>query len=78
MTNSTEVQKLVFAWTATDGYDHYPPYVNITGNRIAVRGDESMGADGYMVAGTYVAIDLPDEVIAELRAALAAITEPEA
>lgn len=61
-----------FAWTATSGYKHYPPYVNLTGNRLAVRGPEVFNNDHYE-QGSCVAVDLPNEALAELRAAIASI-----
>ena len=37
---TSALERLSFAWTATSGYVHYPPYVNLTGNRLKVRGSE--------------------------------------
>jgi hypothetical protein len=61
--------KVAFAWTATSGYKHFPPYVNLTGNRLAVRGPETFNGK-YYEHGLYAAVELPPEAIAELRAAL--------
>jgi hypothetical protein len=68
--------KASFAWTATEGYEHFPPFVNLTGNRIAVRGYESFNGR-YYEHGLYVAVELPQEAIDELRAALAIPAHPE-
>jgi len=62
-----------FAWTPGAGaYKHYPPYVNLTGNRLTVRGAEDLsGAHPQM--GATVSIDLPADQLALL--AIAAATQ---
>lgn len=72
---TTDDKAVAFAWTATSGYKHYPPYVNLTGNRLAVRGAETTGEDGHPQTGPYVTVELPDEALAGLRASL---TQPKA
>lgn len=59
-----------FAWTpGKPAYKHFPQYVNLTGNRLTVRGPEyCTGAHYHM--GPTVSIELPDEVLAELTAEL--------
>jgi hypothetical protein len=55
-----------FAWTPGQGaYKHYPPYVNLTGNRLTVRGSEDLSGDHPQMGAT-VSIDLPPEQLAEL------------
>jgi hypothetical protein len=57
-----------FAWTSgTGAYKHYPQYVNLTGNRLTVRGAEFVNVGGHYEQGPTVSIELPDEVLAELR-----------
>jgi hypothetical protein len=59
-----------FAWTPGRGsYRHYPPYVNLTGGRLTVRGPEKLDGE-HPQPGDIVAVELPPEVLAELRAAL--------
>ena len=70
----TSTTPATFAWTATHDtadYESYPPYVNLTGNRLAVRGPEKIGAE-YREPGDYVIIELPQEAIAGLALALRA------
>jgi len=63
-----------FAWTpGTGAYKHYPQYVNLTGNKLTVRGPEFVGEGGHWQMGPTVAIDLPGDVIADLAAALAKV-----
>lgn len=57
-----------FAWTQGAGaYKHYPQYVNVTGNRLTVRGPEFIGDDGHYCMGPTVSIDLPPDVRAALQ-----------
>jgi hypothetical protein len=72
--NPEGMTALSFAWTATSDYKHYPPYVNLTGNRLAVRGTEEFKGD-YYEEGPYAEVDLPPEAIVELRAALSTRSE---
>jgi hypothetical protein len=59
-----------FAWTPGAGsYKHYPPYVNLTGNRLTVRGHEKMDGE-HPAPGDYVQVDLPPEAMDALREAL--------
>jgi hypothetical protein len=68
-----DVERVAFAWTPGHGaYKHYPPYVNITGNRIAVRGPELCN-NGCYEPGPYAAIELSPEAFVELRAAIAKV-----
>jgi len=73
----TLTPEISFAWTPGLGsYKAYPPYVNLTGNRLTVRGTEQRvktGVDvgGYWKQGETVSIDLPPEVLDDLRNALA-------
>lgn len=62
------VARATFAWTPGAGY--HPQYVNLTGNRLTVRGPEFVNVFGHYDVGPTVSIDLPDEVIAELAASL--------
>jgi hypothetical protein len=59
-----------FAWTPGAGaYKHYPPYVNLTGNRLTVRGVEFQDGEHWQMGPT-VNIDLPDEALTCLIEAL--------
>src|SRR5690349_6179102 len=58
-----------FAWTATEGYRLYPPYANLTGNRLIARGPERFDGQ-FHHPGDRIEIELPDEAIAELRRSL--------
>ena len=61
-----------FAWTPGAGaYKHYPQYVNLTGNKLTVRGPEYC-TGGHYHMGPTVSIELPDGVLSELAAALRA------
>lgn len=72
-TSTQEVGPVSFAWTAANGRP-YPPYINLAGNRIRVRGEPSHGevmpfTTGW-IEGPYVSVELPDEAIEGLRQAL--------
>jgi hypothetical protein len=69
---TTADAKVSFAWTATENYKHYPPYVNLTRNRLAVRGLEKVDRNGNPQPGEYVTVELPPDAISDLRAALEA------
>jgi hypothetical protein len=74
---TTDVERRSFAWTATSGYKCYPPYVNLTGNRLSVRGCETFDDQGHPRTGPQVAIDLPDEALSGLRTILNALSPDE-
>lgn len=62
-----------FAWTPGAGaYKHYPQYVNLTGNKLTVRGPEFVNGDGHPEMGPTVSIELPDGVLRDFAAALSA------
>ena len=59
-----------FAWTPGRGaYKHYPPYVNLTGNLLTVRGTERLD-DDFPMPGYTVAVELPDDQRIALAQAL--------
>jgi hypothetical protein len=63
----------VFAWTSTE-YNSYPPYVNLTGNRLVMRNPPTFGRHSNgevgMIEGVTVALDLPDEALRALSAVI--------
>ncbi len=64
------------AWTALGGT--YPPYINVTGRRLTVRGPATVGsiAEQFLVKpGRVVAFDLPDSQSLD-SVALALCSEP--
>ncbi len=71
---ASSIDAIQFAWTAPSGWNSYPPYVNLTGNRLIIRAPGTSQR-----CGEQVAVDLPDEAIFALRDALAPVgaqTEP--
>lgn len=59
-----------FAWTPGAGaYKHFPQYVNLTGNKLTVRGPEFEGEGGYWQMGPTVSIELPADVLRDLALA---------
>ena len=61
-----------FAWTPGQGaYKHYPPFVNLTGNRLTVRGIENLSGP-HPAPGETVSVEVPDEQLATLAIAITA------
>lgn len=59
-----------FAWTpGAETYKFYPQYVNLTGNRLTVRGPEDTTGEHPSVGKT-IEIDMPDEQLLLLAAAI--------